>query len=468
METLTSSRWGISTTVTPGLITYPKCSGVDMRVVVIGNGTAGQTASAVAKKDAPDAEVIVLEKHRYPSYHPCALPYVVAGKLPLEDALERTTRPGIEVVVGAKATKIDTESKVVHYVKDGSDEKLDYDVLIIATGLTPTKPPIRGLELEGVRVLWDVEDAEYIMKHMGERVVVVGGSATGIEVAGALSEVGKEVWLVEMMEQLMPGKIDPPVAAAAAKYLASLGVKVLLKSPVKEIRGPTGRVSEVVAGDEVIEADTVIVAAGVKPNSQLAAESGLPIGEAGGVKVDERLQAAPDVYAAGDVAEVRDFVTGRPTVTGLVSTALVQGRIAGRNAVGGDLRYKGALSPFVVHVRDYLLAGVGLSSTQAERLSIPHITGRFSSQDLEKYVPGSSKMVTWLVASPEGRVLGAQFLGQKEVWGRVTAATLAILHGMTLKDLLVTEFAYHPLVTPVSEPLTVLAASMMRRYMLRD
>jgi len=439
-----------------------------MRVVVIGNGTAGQTASAVAKKDSPDADVIVLEKNEYPSYHPCALPYVVSGRLPLDAAIERATRPGIEVITRARATKIDAEPKVVHYVKDGSEEKLDYDVLIIATGLKPAKPPIQGLDLEGVRVLWNVEDAQYILEHMGERIVVVGGSATGIEVAAALSEVGKEVWLVEMLEQLMPGKVDPPIASAAAKYLASIGVNVLLKSPVKEIRGPTGRVSEVVAGDKVIEADTVIVAAGVKPNSQLAAESGLPIGETGGIKVNDELQVAPSIYAAGDVAEVRDFVTGRPTVTGLASTALVQGRVAGRNAVGGDLKYRGALSPFVVHVGDYLLAGVGLPSTQAERLNIPHVTGRFSSRDLEKYVPGSSKMVTWLVASPEGRLLGAQFWGQKEIWGRVTAATLAIMHGMSLRDLLVTEFSYHPLVTPVSEPMTVLADSMMKRYMLRS
>lgn len=439
-------------------------TGGTMRVVVVGNGTAGQTAAGFAKKDSPESEVIVLERHSYPSYHPCALPYVVSGKIPLESIVDRVTRPGIEVITSAKVERIDLGGKKVHFSRDGSQESLEYDALVIATGLRPTKPPISGLDLEGVRLLWDVEDAEYILRHMGERIVVVGGSATGLEVAGALAKGGKDVWLVEMMEQLMPGKVDPPVASTVAKYLHSLGVKVLLKSPAKEIRGPTGRVSEVLAGDQVIEADTVIVAAGVRPNSKLAAEAGIPIGETGGIRVDDRMRAAPGVYAAGDVAEVREYVTGRPVVTGLASTALVQGRIAGRNAVGGNLRYRGALSPYVIHIGDRLLGGVGLSATQATRWGLEHITGRLSTPDLEKFAPGVDRVLSWLVATKDGRLIGAQFWGAREVWGRVSSATLAILSGMSLQDLLTTEFAYHPLLTPVSEPLTVLADSVLRRF----
>ncbi len=439
-------------------------TGGTMRVVVVGNGTAGQTAAGFAKKDSPESEVVVLERHPYPSYHPCALPYVVAGEIPLESVVDRVARPGIEVITSAEVERIDLEGKKVHFSRDGSQESLEYDALVIATGFRPTKPPISGLNLEGVRLLWDVEDAEYILRHMGERIVVVGGSATGLEVAGALAKCGKDVWLVEMMEQLMPGKVDPPVASTVAKYLRSLGVKVLLKSPVKEIRGPTGRVSEVLAGDQVIEADTVIVAAGVRPNSKLAAEADIPIGETGGIKVDDRMRAAPGVYAAGDVAEVREFVTGRPVITGLVSTALVQGRIAGRNAVGGDLRYRGALSPYVIHVGDRLLGGVGLSATRATRWGLEHITGRLSTLDSERFAPGVGRVLSWLVATKDGRLIGAQFWGAKEVWGRVSSATLAILSGMSLRDLLTTEFAYHPLLTPVSEPLTVLADSVLRRF----
>jgi len=437
-----------------------------MRVVVIGNGTAGQTAAGYAKKDDPEAEVVVLERHPYPSYHPCALPYVVAGQIPLDSVIDRVTRPGIEVITSAQVEGLDLERRIVHFSREGSRESIEYDALVIATGLRPTRPPIEGLDLEGVRLLWDVEDAEYILRHMGERVVVVGGSATGLEVAGALAKTGREVWLVEMMEQLMPGKVDPPVASTVAKYLRSLEVRVLLKSPVREIRGPTGRVSEVVAGEQVIEADTVIVAAGVRPNSGLAADAGLPIGETGGIRVDDELRAAPGVYAAGDVAEVREYVTGRPIVTGLVSTALVQGRIAGRNAVGGSLRYRGALSPYVIHVGDRLLGGVGLSATQASRWGLDHISGRLSTLNLERFAPGVDRILSWVVATLEGRLIGAQFWGLREVWGRVSAATAAILAGMSLTDLLTVEFAYHPLLTPASEPLTVLADSLLRRFKL--
>ncbi|RLG46547.1 MAG: hypothetical protein DRO06_04245, partial [Thermoproteota archaeon] len=416
-----------------------------MRVVVIGNGTAGQTAAAVARKERREAEVIVLERHSYPAYHPCALPYVLGGRVRLEDAVDRTRRPGVEVLTRAEVKSIDREKREVEYVRDGEEERLSYDSLIVATGLRPILPPIEGLGLEGVRKLWDLEDAEYLLRVMGERVAVIGGSATGIEVAASLAESGRDVWLIEMMEQLMPGKVDPPIASEAAKALVEMGVKVMLKSPAERVEGRE-KAEAVVAGGERIEVDTVVISAGVKPNSDLARRAGLKVGETGGIVVDDRMRTSdPSIYAAGDVAQVRDFVTGRPVVVGLASTALVQGKVAGENAVGGEARYPGALGPFVVHMGEYSLGGVGLTSSTAERLGIEHLSGRFSALAKPRYVDPESRIICWMVTDRSGRLLGAQFFGKEGVRERVAAATLAIYSGMGVEDLRKMEFPYNPM-----------------------
>ncbi len=436
--------------------------------MVIGNGTAGQTAAAAARLSSRGAEVLVLERHPYPSYHPCALPYVLSGKLGLDDVVERRSRPGVQVIVRAEARRIDPERKEVTFEADGDEERVHYDSLIIATGLRPVLPPIPGRDLEGVSKLWDVEDAERILGWLGEKVAVVGGSATGIETAAELATTGREVTLMEMMDQLMPGKVDPPIASAAAKALSEMGVKVMLRARVEEIRGSGGRVTGVAAaGGRFVEADTVILAAGVRPESRLAAEAGLPIGETGGLVVDDEMRVVKDVYAAGDVAEVKNLVSGRPMVTGLASTALVQGRVAGENSVGGRTKYPGALCPYVLRFGEYELGGVGLTAGEAFRLGMEYKTGSFSGSDRPRYSPDRERVTGWFVADPEGRLLGAQFFGRRGIRERVALATLAIRMGMRIQDLRLLEYPYNPEVCDVAEPAVVLAEVLWRKYFRR-
>ncbi len=436
-----------------------------MRIVVIGYGTAGQTASAIAKKRNPKLEVVVLERRPYPAYHPCSLPYVLSGKIPFEDVVERRKPPNIELITKANAKRIDPYKKVVNFDREGSEEAIDYDFLVISTGLRPTLPPVEGLELEGVSLFWTVEDVERLRKRSLEKIVIVGGSATGIEVAAELATLGKEVYIIEMMEQLMPGKLDPPIASLVAQSLTKMGVNVLLKHPLKKIIGKRGEVVGVIAGDKEIEADTVILCTGAKPNVELAKISGIKIGEKGGIPVDQWMRTEyPNIYAAGDVAEVRDYVTGNPIVTGLASTALVQGRIAGMNISGGDVKYKGTLCPFVVHFGEFAVGCTGLTSSRAEKEGIEHVFGRFRGPDMAKEVPWSSSIVTWLVIDRRGRLLGAQFFGKQGIWGRVIFSTLAIMKEVNLSELEKMEFGYHPLISPVIEPLTVLAEALRRKY----
>ncbi|MGB9630412.1 MAG: NAD(P)/FAD-dependent oxidoreductase [Candidatus Methanodesulfokora sp.] len=427
---------------------------MEMRVVVIGYGTAGQTAASFAKKFNENAEVIVIERHQYPIYHPCSLPMVLSGKFSLDELYERKPWPGVDVITGAEAKEIDTEKKVVKYEKNGSYDEIDYDSLVLAMGLKPTFPPVKGMDLEGVGTVWDIESVRKLK--IGSKVAVVGGSATGIEVAAELSKTGRKVYLFEMMEQLMPGKVDPTISSLVAKKLTEMGVEVRVKSPLREIIGKE-RVEGVDVGER-IDVDSVIVVTGAKPNSDLARRSGIEVGETGGVKVNERMETnISNVFAAGDVAEVRDLVTGLPTTTGLASTALVQGKVAGCNAVGGSEVYKGALSPFIVTLGDYQFGGVGLTSSQAEKLGVKHETMRIVASDLPKYYKERDKLVLWAVLGEDGRLLGAQLFGRREIRGRLMFLTLAIEMGLRAQDIKKIPIPYHPDLCDINDPISMLS-----------
>lgn len=438
-----------------------------MQYVVVGHGTAGQTAAAVLKKVDPDSEVYVIEKGNYVSNHPCALPMVLGGRLPLEALGESVPKGRINLLLGARAEKIDLNEKRVIFNKDGSVDELPYDKLILATGLKPVFPKVEGMDLEGVGTVWDIETVRDLLKVMGNKVVVVGGSATGIEVAAELAKTGRDVMLIEALEQLMPGKIDPPISSAIARALTGMGVKVMLKTRMEKLEGSGGKLKYVVTASRKIEADTAIVVIGAKPNSDLAATSGLIIGETGAVRVNEYMFTSdPNVLAAGDVAEVRDFVTGRPTATGLASTALVQGRIAAENAAGTRVRYKGALSPYIVPLGDYWFGGVGISASKAEQLGIEYLAFRFAGSDLPRYIPGRDKFIVWLITDRRGRLLGAQLFGRRGVRERVLFLTAAIYAGFRVQDIRVMEFAYQPEVCDLLDPIAVTAEGMSRKFRL--
>ncbi len=436
-----------------------------MDYVVIGHGTAGQTVAAVLKKVDPESHVTVIERGKHVAIHPCSLPMVLSGKLSPTDVEERVPRGKVDLILGSEARRIDRERKLVHFDRGGSLESIHYDKVIIATGLSPITPEVEGIHLEGVGTVWDLESVSDLLKHLGNKVVVVGGSATGIEVASELAGTGRDITLIEAMEQLMPGKVDPPISSLVMKSLSDLGVKVMLKTPMERLEGSGGKLTHVVTPRGSVEADTAIVVIGARPNVSVAIESGLRIGETGGVKVDEYMFTSdPHILAAGDVAEVRDFITGRPTITGLASTALVQGRIAAENAAGGRVKYPGALSPFLVSVGEYFFGGVGLPASRAETLSIDYLAFRFSGSDLPRYMSGKDNAVIWMVTDREGRILGAQVFGRRGVRERILFLTAAIYAGFRVHDIRLMEFAYQPEVCDVLEPIATAAEGIYRKY----
>ncbi|MEM0017583.1 MAG: FAD-dependent oxidoreductase [Candidatus Korarchaeum sp.] len=437
-----------------------------MDYVVIGHGTAGQTAAAVLKKVDPESRVTVIERGRHVAIHPCSLPMVLSGKLSLSDVEERLAKGKVDLILESEAKRIDRERKIIYFTKGGSLESVHYDRAILATGLSPVVPRVDGIDLEGVGTVWDLESVGNLLNQLGNKVVVVGGSATGIEVASELAMTGRDVTLIEAMEQLMPGKVDPPISSLVMKSLSDLGVRVMLKTPMERLEGSGSKLTHVITPKGKIEADTAIIVVGAKPNVSVAVESGLSIGKTGGVKVDDYMFTSdPHILAAGDVAEVRDFVTGKPTLTGLASTALVQGRIAAENAAGGKTKYLGALSPFLVSIGGYFFGGVGLSASRAEALSIDYLAFRFSGADLPKYMRGKDNTVIWMITDREGRLLGAQVFGRRGVRERILFLTAAIYANFRVQDIRIMEFAYQPEVCDVLEPIATAAEGIYRKYL---
>ena len=438
-----------------------------MQYVVIGHGTAGQTAAAVLKKVDPNSDVYVLEKGKYVSNHPCSLPAVVGGRLSIE-SLEKTAPKGrINIILEAEAYKIDVKGKEVHFNKNGASDKLYYDRLILTTGLKPTFPKIEGINLGGVGTVWSIDSVKRLLNMLGNRVIIVGGSATGIEVAAELARTGRDIILIEALEQLIPGKLDPPISSMVAHVLTKMGVKVMLKTRMEKLEGSEGKLNYVVTNSGKIEADTAIIVIGAKPNSDLALRSGLAIGETGAVKVNEYLYTSdPSILAAGDVAEVKDFITGQPTATGLASTAVVQGRIAAENVSRRNIMYRGALSPYIVPVGDYWLGGVGLSASKADKLGIKYLAFRFAGSDLPRYMLGRDTFATWLITDKEGKILGAQLFGRRGVRERILFLTAAIYAGFKIQDVRLMEFAYQPELCDLLDPIAIAAEGMSRKYRL--
>jgi len=439
------------------------------RIVIVGFQSAGLTAAAAARLYNREAEITVVERRTYATYHPCGLPFVLGGEVPnIRDLVETTPRlPGVNVRLGVEAKAIDTQEKMleVQDLRTLQVEKIPYDRLILATGSQALKPPIPGIDLGNVFCLRTVEDGQRILAALSRsrRAVVVGAGPIGVEAASALRERGLEVVLVEMQPAVLPGMLDPDMAAGVAERLAKAGIRVLCSKAVKELRGE-GEVSSVVLEGEEIPADLVIMAIGVKPDVELAVKAGLKLGPTRMIAVDDHLRTSdPDIFAIGDCAEARCLITGRPLRSQLATTAIRMGRVAGVNAAGGDEVFEGVLNAVVTMASGLEVASVGLTATAASEAGFETSTARVRCLTKPHYFPGAGPMTIKLVAERKGqRILGGQVIGDGAA-GRANLLALAIRKGMTAKELSQIDYCYAPPVSDSIEPLVVAAEALLRR-----
>ncbi len=429
-----------------------------MEIVVIGGGAAGMKAAARARRRDPEAKITVVEASNFVSLGRCGLPYYVGGIVHELDDLRKTTYGAIrnedyfrrlknvEVLVNTRATEIDRKKRVVKISRNGSEDELNYDYLVIATGARPVRPPIEGIDHERVVGLYAPEDAERIIElweEGAERAVVIGAGFIGLETCEALRNLDMEVSLVEALDRVAPAVLDREMALLVEAHLREKGIRVMTNTRVKRISGE--ETLAVDCGNEKLEADLVVVATGVRPNVELAERAGLKIGKCGGIEVNDRMQTSDErIYAGGDCVEVVNIITGEKCLAPFGDVANKQGRVIGDNITGGNSRFPGVIGTAIAKVFDFSVAVTGLNEESAAKY-FDAASVLVPSPDRSHYYPATSYIRVKLVFDRRTRrVIGAQIVGAGIVDKRIDVIATAIMAKMTVDDLADLDLAYAP------------------------
>jgi NADH oxidase (H2O2-forming) len=438
-----------------------------MKIVIVGGGAGGLSTASNIRKCNKNAEITVITKEKHIAYSPCAIPYVLGGEVEhfddiimheAEDYLEKN----IKIITQAEVFDvISSENKVKYSLNDqtDSDEKeLSYDYLVIATGATSFIPPIEGTDLKGVFKIRTIEDG-FKIKEWAEKsrhVVVVGASLIGLETSYALKQMGLEVTMTEMVSQIIPRSLDPDMARIVQGYIEKQGINVILGNPARKILGEE-QVEGAVFGDKTVDADMVIMATGVRPQTKLAEMAGCKLGKMA-IRVNEKMQTSvPNIYAVGDCVEVLDAITGEYTQSMLGTAAVRQGKIAAKNIIGIGGEFKPVLNSMVSKVGDLEFGAVGITKTLAPQSGIDVISGKIKALTKARYYPGAKRIDVKIICNYKGRIIGCQIIAEERVAERVDTMSLAITNGVTCSELATTEFSYAPPVSMVTDPI-ILAA----------
>jgi len=442
------------------------------RIVIIGANAAGTDAAVAARKTDREAEVTLIDKGDKGAYSRCGLPFVLGGHIPKFENLivyppSFYRMMKFNLRLETVATKIDTKGKTVEVKdKDGKQETVEYDGLVLATGSHPFTPPIEGIQKEGVFTLHTMEDGKKLVEVMktAKSAVVVGSGLVGLETAVAFVENGIKSTVVEMLPYILPRLLDQDMAAEVHEKLEQKGIDIIIGKAAGAITGEKA-VKGVSVAEKEIPADIVINAAGVRPNIELAKEAGITIGETGGIRTDIRMQtSAKDVYAAGDCAETTHMITHKPALPLLGTTAVREGKVAGVNAAGGYTVYPGSLSSAVSQLFDFEVGATGLTEFWASRFGIELAVGKISGHTRATYYPGALPIkVKLLVEKETKRIVGGQIVGGEEVTQRINALSMAIQKQMTVYELVKADTCYAPSVCETWEPVVLAAEMAIRR-----
>ncbi|MEJ2034309.1 MAG: FAD-dependent oxidoreductase [Deltaproteobacteria bacterium] len=354
-----------------------------MKLVIVGGVAGGATAAARARRLSEKADITLFERGQYVSFSNCGLPYYIGGKIESRNDLfiaspERLeARYRLKVRRSQEVTAIDRTAKEVE-VRDLASGRIyrePYDRLILSPGARPLTPPLPGVDLDTVFTLRDVPDADSIKGNLGRKnarsAVVVGGGFIGLEMVENLARLGVRVTVIEMLDQVLP-QLDFEMAAIVEEQLRQKGVELLLGDAVQSFRKKGERTVVSTASGSEIEADTVILSIGVRPEKALAEAAGLALGTRGGILVDETLRTSdPDIFAIGDAIEVKDYVSGESVLIPLAGPANRQGRIAADNALGRNETFKGVVGTSVVKVFDMVAASTGDNEKFLKRIAVP-------------------------------------------------------------------------------------------------
>ena len=439
------------------------------KIVIVGGVAGGATTAARLRRMDEQAEILLFERGEHISYANCGLPYYIGNVITDRDRLFVQTPEGfaarfkIDVRIRSEVTGIDRKAKRVTVIdlKSNKTYEESYDKLVLSPGAEPIRPPIPGIDLDGIFTVRNVPDTdrikEYIKRNNVQRALIVGAGFIGLEMAENLHRRGILVTIVEMAEQVMT-PLDFEMAAEVHQHLKAKNVEFYLKEAVTAFESRLGRLVARLSGGKELQVGLVILGVGVRPDSALAREAGLEIGGRGGIKVDEFLQTSdPDVYALGDAIEFPHPLLGKPMSVYLAGPANKQGRIVADNIVlGNKRRYRGSIATAIAKVFDLTVAATGLSEKALRAEGIPFVCSITHSASHAGYYPDAQPTSLKIVFSPEdGRLFGAQIVGYKGVDKRVDMIASVLKQGGTVYDLQEIEHAYAPPFSSVKDPVNI-------------
>ncbi len=446
-------------------------------VVIIGAVALGPKAACRFKRLEPESKVTMIDQSDLISYGGCGIPYFVSGDVSDPGQLQSTSfhmirdekffrdAKDIDVLTNVRAVSIDRSKKTVlaQNVLDGKEQTIPYDKLVLATGSRPKRLPIPGARLEGVFTVSDLNEAVAIKKDVAEgkveKAVIIGAGAIGLEMAEALADLwGIDTSVVEVADQILPGIVSFNMARMGQHHLTENGISIYLGEQVVRLEGAS-RVEKVVTDKRTLDADLVIMAVGVTPNSDLARDAGLDISPNGAIAVNERMETSdPDIYAGGDCVAVTDLVTGESAYFPSGSLANRQGRVIGTNLACGNAKFEGAVGTFIIKLFEISLANAGISLKRAHSEGFDALSVFVVQFDRAHFYPEKDLVYLELVVEKgTGRVLGIQGLGSMShsMFARVNAVAAILKYEPTTADISNLELLYAP---PFSSAMDILNA----------
>jgi len=442
-----------------------------MKVVIVGGGAGGISTASNIRKIDKDCEIVVLTRDKNVAYSPCAIPYVLSGKIKsFDDIIMRTPEDyknkNIDVITNTEVTGVDSAAKTVTYISNNKTKTMRYDKLVLATGGNPFVPPMDGVDLEGVYQIRNINDGKIVQEAASnaKSAIVTGAGLIGIEIAYALKKVGLDVILSEMMPQIVPRSLDKDMSDILVKYLENEGIKVILGKPITKLIGENHVEGACFGDEEHYDADMVILATGVRAELDLARMAGCEIGR-WAIIVNERMETSvEDVYAVGDCVESKDLILGSNTISQLGTTAVRQSKTLARTITGKKSSFTPVLNSMVSKVGNLEFGAVGYTTSFAQQNRIRPIVQKVEALTRARYYPNAKPMDIKVICDSEGKIIGCQIIAEERVAERIDTMTLAITEGLTCFELSNMEFAYAPPVSMVTDPLVLAVEEVSKKF----
>jgi len=454
------------------------------KVLIIGGVACGAKTAARLARIAPGCDITILERGEHLSFAGCGFPYFVGDVVKeykdlvctplgiIRDANFFRTVKNITVHTGCLATKIDRQKKcvVTSDSATGSEKTFPYDELVLATGASSIRPPIPGVDLNHVFTLWTMPDALAMKSALAsgsiKSAVIIGAGLIGMEVVEALTERGVKVSVVDFLPTPLPALVGEDFGLRVTKAVKTKGVDFYGGEKVTEIIGEGGVVTSVKTDRRTLDADMVLLAVGIRPNTALAKEAGLELAPNGTLIVDDHLRTSdPSIYAGGDCVMSKNLITGKPAWQPMGSTANRQGRVIADNIAGLSTKFPGVLGTGILKLFNLTIGKTGLNEAQAREAGFDPVSIVVEEADRPHFMPGMGGMTIRLVADrPSRRLLGAQIMGTGVVDKRLDSLVSAITCGMTVDLLADSDFAYAPPFSTALDPNTH-AANALRNKM---